>query len=202
MTLEAYFDERADTWDETAAERDGDKLAALAGRLGLNPGDTVLDVGTGTGVLVPYLLKQLGSSGTLVGVDLARQMLRKAAGKRLGPAVNLLQADIMHTPLRSESCDAVVCYSSFPHFRDKLAALCEVYRVLRPGGRLAIAHTSGRERINARHGRVALLANDLLPDEAEMRGVLAAAGFTDVEIEDLPDRYLATAWKPAAPVPD
>jgi ubiquinone/menaquinone biosynthesis C-methylase UbiE len=200
MTLEAYFDERADVWDETVAEKDSAKLSAMAARLGLKPGDTVLDVGSGTGVLVPYLLSQLGSSGTLVGLDLARGMLRKAADKGFGPRVSLLQADIRLAPLRSGACDAVVCYSSFPHFRDKPAALWELHRVLRPGGALAIAHTSGREHINARHARVPMLKNDRLQDEPEMRRMLVGAGFADIAVEDRPDSYLVTARKPASPV--
>ena len=199
MTLEAYFDERADTWDETVAEKDTGKLVAMAVGLGLKPGDTVLDVGSGTGILVPYLLAQLGPSGTLVGVDLARRMLRKAAAKGFGPRVSLLQADICLAPLRAGTCDAVVCYSSFPHFRDKPAALGELLRVLRAGGMLAIAHTSGRQHINAIHARVPGLKDDRLLDEPEMRRLLVAAGFVDIAVEDRPDSYLVTARKPEFP---
>ncbi len=202
MTIEAYFDERADAWDETAAEKDGTKLSAMAERLGLKPGDTVLDVGSGTGVLLPHILRHVGSTGTVVGVDLARRMLRKAAVKGFGPRVSLLQADICRTPLSAGMCDAVVCYSSFPHFQDKPAALRELHRVLRPGGTLAIAHTSGRDHINTRHARVPVLGNDLLPGEAEVRRLLTAAGFTDIAVEDRPDSYLVTTRKPAAPARD
>jgi len=199
VTLEAYFDERAETWDETVAEKDAGKLGLLAARLGLKPGGVVLDVGTGTGVLVPHILGQLGSGGTVVGVDLARGMLRRAAAKGFGPRVVLLQTDITLTPLRAETCDAVICYSSFPHFRDKPAALRELWRVLRPGGVLAIAHTSGREHINGRHARVPMLKDDRLPAEDEMQLLLTAAGFSHVGVEDRPDSYLVIARKPAAP---
>jgi len=199
MTLEAYFDERAEIWDETVAEKDTGKLAAMAARFGLKPGDTVLDVGSGTGVLVPYLLAQLGSSGTLVGLDLARRMLRQAAAKEFGPMLSLLQADVRLAPLRAGTCDAVVCYSSFPHFRDKPAVLRELHRILRAGGMLAIAHTSGRQHINARHARVAMLKDDRLLDEPEMRRMLVTAGFVEIAVEDRPDSYLVTARKPGSP---
>jgi ubiquinone/menaquinone biosynthesis C-methylase UbiE len=202
MTLEAYFDERADTWDETVAEKDTGKLAAMAARLGLKPGDTVLDVGSGTGILLPHILRQLGSTGTVVGVDLARRMLRKAAAKGFGASVGLLQADISLTPLRAETCDAVVCYSSFPHFRNKPAALKELRRVLRAGGTLAIAHTSGREHINAIHARIPGMKDDQLHDGPEIRRLLVAAGFIDVAVDDQPDSYLVTARKPESPTRD
>ena len=56
----SYFNSKADIWDEKIAEKDVERLASLAKSLDIRRGDTVLDVGTGTGVLVPFLLEKVG----------------------------------------------------------------------------------------------------------------------------------------------
>ena len=75
MVIRAYFNQQADTWDEVIAEKDTGKLERMAKRLGLEPGSTLLDVGTGTGVFLPYLLAMIGRNGRVVGLDIADRML-------------------------------------------------------------------------------------------------------------------------------
>lgn len=194
---QAYFNEQADIWDETVAERDAAKLERMARRLNLQPGATVLDVGTGTGVLLPFLLRVVGRQGRIVALDFAERMLKKARAKGFDHDIAYLQADVGHIPARPESFDAIVCYSSFPHFPDKPKALSELRRVIKNGGQLLICHTSSRTQINAIHRQVPAVKNDTLPDKAEMQGMLAVAGFTRIKIEDRSDSYLASAEKPA-----
>jgi ubiquinone/menaquinone biosynthesis C-methylase UbiE len=193
----AYFNERADIWDETVAEKDAKKLERMARRLNLQPGATVLDVGTGTGVFLPFLLRVVGRSGRVVALDFAERMLRKARAKGFDRDIAYLQADVGHIPVRPESFDAIVCYSSFPHFPDKVKALGELRRIIKNGGKLLICHTSSRTQINAVHREIPAVKNDTLPGEAEMRGMLMAAGFTGIRIEDRSDSYLLSAEKAA-----
>jgi len=193
----AYFNERADIWDETVAEKDAAKLERMARRLNLQPGATVLDVGTGTGVFLPFLLRVVGRSGRIVALDFAERMLKKARAKGFGHDIAYLQADVSHIPARPESFDAIVCYSSFPHFPDKPKVLGELRRVIKNGGQLLICHTSSRTQINALHRQTLAVKHDTLPDEAEMQGMLAVAGFTGIRIEDESDSYLVRAEKPA-----
>ncbi|MCJ7743512.1 MAG: methyltransferase domain-containing protein [Dehalococcoidales bacterium] len=194
---QAYFNERADIWDETVAEKDAARLEQMARRLNLQPGATVLDVGSGTGVFLPFLLRVVGRQGRIVALDFAERMLKKAHAKGFDHDIAYLQADVSHVPARSESFDAIVCYSSFPHFPDKPKALGELRRVIKNGGQLLICHTSSRTQINALHRQVPAVKNDTLPDEAEMQGMLAVAGFTGIRIEDKSDSYLVSAEKPA-----
>ena len=63
--IRAYFNQRAAVWDETVAEKDTIKLERMAGRLNLGSGFTVLDVGTGTGVFLPFLLDRIGRNGCI-----------------------------------------------------------------------------------------------------------------------------------------
>jgi ubiquinone/menaquinone biosynthesis C-methylase UbiE len=192
---QAYFNKRADIWDETVAEKDAARLERMARRLNIKAGSTVLDVGTGTGVFLPFLLRVVGRRGRIVALDFAERMLKKARAKGFDHDIAYLQADVSHIPARPESFDAIVCYSSFPHFPDKPKVLSELRRVIKNGGQLLICHTSSRTQINAIHRQVPAVKNDTLPDKAEMQGMLAVAGFTRIKIEDKSDSYLVSAEK-------
>jgi ubiquinone/menaquinone biosynthesis C-methylase UbiE len=192
MTKE-YFNQMAASWDKIAAERDTTKLERLAQSLDIKPGSTVLDVGTGTGVFVPFLLKKIGKSGHLVALDFAEEMLKKAQAKGFRGNIDYLNADITSVPLPDEVFDAVVCYSSFPHFHDKPKALREINRLLKKGGKLFICHTSSRAKINEIHRGIAAVADDTIPDSFEMRNMLVETGFTDIKISEATDSYLVSA---------
>ena len=195
--LRTYFNDRADIWDENIAEKDTAKLERMAERLGLKSGSGVLDVGTGTGIFLPFIQSKIGGEGRIVALDIAEEMLRKARAKSLNGNINYLQADIMDIPLDSEIFDSVVCYSSFPHFRDKLKALSEINRVMKNGGRLVICHTSSRAHINEIHSQMPIVKDDLLPDEDEMTAILTVTGFSGIKVEADSDNYLASAVKAA-----
>ena len=191
-----YFNERASIWDANIAEKDENKLEQMVGRLNVNPGSILLDVGTGTGVFLPFLLSKIGKSGRLVALDFAEKMLRKARAKGFGGNIDYLQANVENIPLPDETFDIITCYSSFPHFQDKPEALREMKRVLKSGGRLLVCHTSSRAEINEIHRQTTIVKDDILPDTAEMRSLLLAAGFNEIIIEDNKDSYLASAEKP------
>ena len=196
--IRTFFNEKAAIWDETVAEKDVTKLECMAERLKIEPGSSVLDVGTGTGVFVPQLLRKIGKYGRLVTLDVAEEMLKRAQTKGFNGNIDYLHADIASIPLGEEIFDVVVCYSTFPHFQDKLKSLSEIYRVLKRGGKLYICHTSSRRTINNIHRQLTVVQNDTIPGEGEMRVMLSAAGFTDTDIFDNPDNYLARATKPNA----
>ncbi len=191
----AYFNSKADIWDEKIAEKDSTKLERMVKNLGILPGSTVLDVGTGTGVFAPFLLKEIGAQGKLVCLDSAEKMLEKARVKNFKGNVEFVCADIVRTEFPSESFDAVVCYSSFPHFRDKPKALGEISRILKRGGRLFICHTSSRSAIHQIHLKIPELSSDLIPDGEEMRRLLSSSGFGRISVYDGADSYLAKAEK-------
>ncbi len=194
--IRTYFNQRAAIWDEAVAEKDITKLEQMAQRLDIEPGSTVLDVGTGTGVFVPFILGRIGENGRLVCLDFAQEMLKRARGKGFKRNVDYVCADIANSSLNEETFDAVVCYSSFPHFQNKSKALSEMYCVLKKGGGLFICHTSSRATINGIHRQIPEVHNDLIPGEDEMHQMLSEAGFTDINIWDNSDSYLASARKP------
>lgn len=191
-----FFNSRAAIWDEKVAEKDVSRLKAMLARLDIKSGATVLDVGTGTGVFIPFLLEKIGRKGNLVCLDFAEEMLKIVQAKCFEGNISYLCTDVASIPLGDMLFDAIVCYSSFPHFRDKSAALAEIHRVIKPGGRLYICHTSGRAVINGIHRQIPAVENDTLPGEGEMRMLLSEAGLSSIEVDDNIDSYLAMATKP------
>jgi ubiquinone/menaquinone biosynthesis C-methylase UbiE len=196
LMTKAYFNQQAHIWDEKIAEKDTAKLERIANCLTIGPGATILDVGTGTGVFLPYLLDKVGMCGRIIALDHAEKMLVKAKAKGFSGNIVYLCADVLAIPLTDETCDAVVCYSSLPHFPDKAQALYEMKRLLKKGGRVFICHSSAREHINSIHRRIPTVQNDLLPDAIEMTILLTNAGFTEIKVEDTAENYLAYGRKP------
>jgi len=192
----AYFNQKAATWDETASERDITKLERMSQRLNIEPGSIILDVGTGTGVFIPFLLKKIGGNGHIVALDIAEKMLERAKAKGFNGNIDYLCADVIDIPLDNETFDSIVCYSTFPHFRDKPIALAEMKRVIKSGGKLLICHTSSRTTINEIHRQIPEVENDIIPDEGEMQIMLSKAGFTDIKIDDNSESYFCSARKP------
>jgi len=139
-------------------------------------------------------LKLKLTGGLIYALDIAEKMLEKAAAKFPGENIRFICAGAEEIPLPDATCDAVVCYSSFPHFTDKPRALKEMRRVLKPGGILFIGHTSGRRHINEIHRQIEAAKHDLLPDADEMKQLMDAAGFTGIGGADEEESYLAT-WR-------
>jgi len=194
--IKDYFNQKAAAWDETIAEKDTAKLRRMARRLDIKPGSRVLDIGTGTGVFLPFIVSEAGQNGHITAMDLAEEMLSQAREKNFNGHIAYLQADAACIPLRAGLFDVVVGYSSFPHFQDKPRALAEINRVTRNGGQLVICHTSSRATINEIHTGLPAVANDIIPDQREMKTLLAGAGFTEIVIEDGSQSYLCRALKP------
>ena len=90
--IKTYFNGKAAIWDDIAAEKDNSKLKQMAARLDIRPGSVVLDVGTGTGVFLPFLLQSIGVNGKILAVDIAEEMLRKAKEKSFNGTVAYLNA--------------------------------------------------------------------------------------------------------------
>jgi ubiquinone/menaquinone biosynthesis C-methylase UbiE len=198
MQLQEYFDQLAPTWDKELTPERLKCLGKIVKQLGIKPGYYVLDIGSGTGVLLPFLIAELGDEGKIVALDFSAEMLSQAKAKNFPPIVGFAQADVLAIPLADNSVDLAICNSVFPHFYDKVKALREIARVLRNNGRLVICHTMNREMINRLHQSVGgVIANDLLPDESQLRRLIKQARLKITRFEDSPERYLVIAEKSA-----
>ncbi len=196
VQLQEYFDQLAPTWDKELTPERLQCLGTIIQELGMKPGDRVLDIGSGTGVLVPFLTAELGTKGKIIAMDISMEMLVQAQAKDFPPIVGFAQADVLAIPLADESMDLAMCNSALPHFGDKGEALKEIARVLRTNGRLVICHTMSREALNRLHQSIGgPVADDLLPDEAHLRRLIDQAGLKMTHFEDGPERYLVIAEK-------
>ena len=196
MQLQEYFDQLAPTWDNELSSERLKSLGEIIEDLGIRPGYHVLDIGSGTGVLLPFLISELNGEGEIVALDFSAEMLSQAQAKDFPPLVRFAQADVLAIPLGDNSTDLAICNSAFPHFEDKVKALKEMARVLRNSGRLAICHTMSRDTLNRLHQSIGgVVADDLLPDEFELRGLIEQAGLKITHFEDGPERYLVIAEK-------
>ena len=198
MQLQEYFDQLASTWDKELTQERLNCLGNIVKELGIKSGYCVLDLGSGTGILLPFLIAELGDEGKVVALDFSVEMLCQAKAKDFQPIVDFAQADVLAIPLADNSVDLAICNSVFPHFDDKVGALKEIARVLRNNGQLVICHTMSREMINQLHQSIGgVVADALLPDEFRLKEMIKQAGLRITCFEDGPERYLVIDEKGA-----
>jgi demethylmenaquinone methyltransferase/2-methoxy-6-polyprenyl-1,4-benzoquinol methylase len=139
QSTRALFNSRAATWDQLHTH-DPAKISLMLALSDLSPGMDFLDVGCGTGVLEPYLLRY--QPRRVIAVDFAEKMIEIARKKLQDPRVEFLCADVFS--LQGELCDCCFLYNAFPHFSDPHRLLEHLFTLIRPGGRLSISHTRGK----------------------------------------------------------
>jgi arsenite methyltransferase len=155
----------------------------------LNPGETVLDLGSGGGIDVLLSAKRVGPTGKAYGLDMTDEMLALAnENKRKAGAENVefLKGEIEHIPLPDNSIDVIISNCVINLSADKDAVLREAFRVLKPGGRFAVSDVVTRGEMLPEIRKSVLLWVGCIAgalEETDYRGKLAGAGFADVEIE-------------------
>ncbi|MFO7910748.1 MAG: class I SAM-dependent methyltransferase [Desulfotignum sp.] len=191
-----FFDQRAENWEQDHYPGPvRERLQDLIQTFGVTPGETILDVGTGPGILIPYLQPLAGMSGRVFAFDLSFSMVGQARQKTRSNNDLVIQADALEIPFGKGVFHRVICFAAFPHFSDPAIALQEMGRVLKPGGCLVIAHLMSRRELAAHHATHSGVEKDVLPDAGQMTGLFLAGGFQEPEITDMPGRYIAQARK-------
>lgn len=139
---------------------DAEERRKLVAALGLHPGQQVLEAGVGTGRNLPWLRQAVTETGIVIGADFSRGMLLQCRRRHTGRA-HLLQAEVERLPFAEGSFDAVLHYGAVNIFADVPAAIAEMARVTRPGGRVVLSDQGVREEL--RHGFRYAIASRIIP---------------------------------------
>ena len=170
--------------------------ADLVERSAPRPGERVLDVACGTGVVARLAAERMGT-GRVVGLDLNPGMLAVARTvvQNAGPKVEWHEASVLRMPFPDASFDVVLCQLGLQFFPDRARALAEMFRVLAPGGRLALSVFTAIERTPVAHALADALDRHLAPDASAIKrsehalsdgrlleNLVSDAGFRDVTV--------------------
>lgn len=162
----------------------------------VRPGDRVLDVACGTGVLARAALQRVGPGGAVTGLDVNDDML--AVAREKAPGVDWRRGAAESLPFESGSFDVVACQFGLMFFADRVAALREMWRVLGDGGRLVVATWDGLEASPGYSAWIAVVEEQLGPeagtglrspfvlgDVQELLGLFSGAAIPGATVETL-----------------
>ncbi len=201
--IRTFFDNLAAEWEQSTCPEHPERLKTMIQRLNIPPRARILDVGSGTGVLLPLLAPTPANERVVMAIDLAFGMMREARHRPdcAHDHVLCLQTDVLALPFPPESFDWVICNSVFPHFLDQEACVRQLARVLRPGGAFVVCHTQRREAINEFHrSKGGLIGGHELPEMKAMESMMNRAGFQVDVHENTSCHYLLWARKHAGGV--
>ncbi|HEV8679761.1 MAG TPA: arsenite methyltransferase [Stellaceae bacterium] len=210
-TLTSRFDEKALKMGYSAAELasvpEGANLGLGCGNpqaiAAMRPGETIIDFGSGAGFDCFLAAQQVGPQGHVIGVDMTHEMLKKARDNaaRIGATnVEFRLGELEHLPVADNTADAVISNCVINLVPDKPQVFREAFRVLKPGGRLAVSDIVNTVPLPAElQSDPALLCGCVAgaaPAES-VAGWLTAAGFVDVRVTPKPEsRELIGTWAP------
>ena len=185
-----FFDRIAPTWDADEVRSTPERVKSILGKIGITAGVTVLDLGTVTGVLVPYLSDLVGETGKITGIDFSDGMLTRARQKfsHLGN-VEFLKLDFEEEPIPGQY-DIVMMYCVFPHLHTPASTFEWLFRMnIRPGGRIIIAFPSDEHFINNIHSD-RKSDSDRLQSPQALASDFTALGYQSRVIASTPDEYI------------
>lgn len=181
----AFFDNCAPWWDADMIRNEA-VIATILENAGIKAGMDVLDVACGTGVLFPDYLNRGVASVT--GIDISPEMAKIATSKF--PEVTVVCGDVEETKF-DRQFDAIMVYNAFPHFPEPARLIEALARLVKPGGRLSVAHSMSREKLQQHHsGRASKVSIDLI-HEKELAALFAP--YFDVDVIISNDRMYQVA---------
>ena len=164
-----FFDRLAPGWDEEMI-RSAEIISTILDNACVSAGKDILDVATGTGVLIPDYLKRQVSSVT--AIDISPKMAEIAKEKFPQENVTILCGDVEETEF-GRLFDCVVVYNAFPHFPEPERLVARLASLLKPGGTLTVAHGMSREKIDAHHRGTACRVSNGLMSAEELSAIFA-----------------------------
>ena len=173
-----FFDKCAPWWDDDMV-RNEELISLILDNGGIKEDIHVLDVACGTGVLFPDYLKRKVASVT--GIDISPEMAKIAQAKF--PEVKVICDDV-ETVDFGKKFDAIMVYNAFPHFPDPAHLIKVLAGLVKPGGKLSVAHGLSREKLTSHHaGRASKVSIDLI-HEKELAALMEPYFDVDVIISN------------------
>jgi SAM-dependent methyltransferase len=193
--------------EELAAVPEGANLGLGCGNpqaiAAMQAGEVVVDLGSGAGFDCLLAARQVGAAGRVIGVDMTHEMLNKARDNaaRVGAAnVEFRLGELEHLPIADNTADVILSNCVINLVPDKAQVFREAFRVLKPGGRLAISDVVNTNPLTPDLAADRALVCGCVAGAASVDEVgawLAAAGFQDVRITPKPEsRDLVASWAP------
>ncbi len=196
MDEKEFFDKLAPTWDANEVLSTPDKIRFILDYIGLKPGQRVLDLGTGTGVLIPYIAERVGKAGAITAVDYSMGMLGKAKEKFsvVVPTPDFIRLDF-ETETISGIYDRIILYCVYPHLHTPVDTLKWLRSVnLADEGIITIAFPTGPEFINNIH-REKHSESDILPSAEKLAEFLCLNGLNAEAILADEHGYVVNVYK-------
>lgn len=190
--------------DELAVLPEGANLGLGCGNpqavASMNPGETVLDLGSGGGIDCFLAARQVGASGKVIGVDMTPEMIARAR-KNLASSgfqhAEFRLGEIEHLPVADQTVDVIISNCVINLSPEKPQVFAEAYRVLKPGGRLAVSDMVAAVQLPTEIQKDAALYAGCIAGAAtvaDLEAMLQATGFTEIQITPKDSRPLLKAW--------
>lgn len=194
MDNREFFNNLAEKWDSMCHHPE-EKINYVFSKINLKKGSNVLDIGSGTGIIIPYIEREIDKEGKLTAIDVSEKMIEVSKKKNNYSNLRFKTKNFnFYSP--DEKYDYLIAYSCYPHFTDSKGFLKKAYSLLKEKGKVAITHIESREKINSRHNEVEdkIHSNDLA--EAEVTcSIMEEVGFKTVYSEDNEDYYICIGEK-------
>lgn len=182
-----FFDKLAPSWDGDMI-RDDRIISEILDKGGVQAGKHILDVACGTGVLFgDYLERQVGS---VTGVDISSEMAKIAAGKYPDSNISVICADVQSYDF-TEKFDCIMIYNAFPHFPEPDKLFARLSELLKPGGKITVAHGMSRAKIDAHHQGSASKVSVGLMEENALAQLMGRWFTVDTVISD-EEKYIVS----------
>ena len=185
-----FFDSIAPRWDSMEVKSVPTKINEILDIINIRKGSDILDLGTGTGVLLPYLSERTGMSGRIVGIDFSDGMLDEAK-RKFGHLENvkIIKADFENDNIEGEY-DLILLYCVYPHLSQPYDTLRWLLKVnCKRNGRIIIAFPNDEVFVNHIHGENKA-PSDCLPSAPQLADLLCKSGFNARSVAYNPEIYI------------